>query len=635
VTPPLTAAAEKICTRCGNAYPADAAFCALDGTALKGRDTGDPYIGTVIHGDIEIQALAGEGAMGRVYRGHQRGTERDVAVKILHKDLSSRQQLVQRFLREAKIASKLRHPHVVEVYFTGPLPDGALSIVMEYLDGTTLQKAIALAGGKLPPPRALAIALQICDAVGEGHTQGVVHRDLKPDNVILISRAETEDWVKVLDFGIARASTPEESIKTVAGAVFGTARYISPEGAQGMKVTPASDVYSIAVMLYEMLSGHVPFDADESVGILLKHVHEAPPTVRSWKEGMDVGEVLEKVVMDNLAKDPALRAADGRAFAGDLLRAAEVAGIHVPEGGYVRKSHVAVTNTTLPISDAPKKRPVVAPTLDDAPPVSPPPARPSRDPASVPEQAAAPPKRAFPAWIFLVLLAFVVGGGSAAGVMHYAGRERLEALNRTRAALNDGHYVQPPGENVRELVAKGLERWPGDTEFLFLRGDAEQQMLTMAMTARATGDIVGAHNLAQDAYAFEPTDNSARTLRAQTEDELAGVTSGATLATGPPRIVFESPPVAPAGQKTEMTCRILPGSAGPKARLSSVRVSLFPNGQTTNGTPVVITSTDTWNLRMSFVAPGPGSYDIAFAANVDGTVLRANRDLDVPRPGAP
>ncbi len=629
MTTPEAAAAEKICTRCGNSYPADAAFCALDGAALKGRDTGDPYIGTVIHGDIEIQALAGEGAMGRVYRGHQRGTERDVAVKILHKELSSRQQLVQRFLREAKIAGKIRHPHVVEVYFTGPLSDGALSIVMEYLDGTTLQKAIVHAGGKLAPARALGIALQICDAVGEGHAQGVVHRDLKPDNVILISRAETEDWVKVLDFGIARASTPDESMKTVAGAVFGTARYISPEGAQGMRVTPASDVYSIAVMLYEMLSGHVPFDATESVGILLKHVYEAPPTVRSWKEGMDVGEVLEKVVMDNLAKDPTLRAADGRAFAAQLLRAAEVSGIHVPEGGYVRKSHVSVNNATLPIADAQEKRPVVAPTLDDAPPVTPPPKR-EAEPARE-----TPAKGGFPAWIFLVLLAFIVGGGSAVGVMHYAGRERLAWLDRARAALNDGHYVQPPGENVRDLVAKGLERWPGDTEFRRLRGDAEQQMLTMAMAARSSGDVVGARNLAHDAYAFEPTDNSARSLRAQTDDDLAGITSGATVATGPVRIIYESPAVATAGQKTEMTCRIIPGAAGPKAKLSGVRVSLLPNGQTTNATPVTITSTDTWNLKMSFVAPGPGSYDVSFAANVDGTIVRANRDLDVPGAPAP
>ena len=190
--------AQKTCSRCGTVYTDDAAFCAKDGTRLGHDDDlgpdSDPYIGSVISGDIELRSVAGVGAMGRVYRAHQRGIDRDVAVKILHREMSGNSQLVQRFHREAKIASKLQHPHVVEVYLAGQLPDRALYIVMEYLDGQSLAQALASAGGAFTPARALSIALQICDAVGEGHTRGIVHRDLKPENVMLVRRAEMGEW---------------------------------------------------------------------------------------------------------------------------------------------------------------------------------------------------------------------------------------------------------------------------------------------------------------------------------------------------------------------------------------------------------------------------------------------------------
>src|SRR6478672_1146544 len=147
--------APKTCPRCGTVYGDEAAFCAKDGTKLDGEDTdvapdSDPYIGNVISGDIELRSVAGVGAMGRVYRAHQRGIDRDVAVKILHREMSGNTQLVQRFHREAKIASKLQHPHVVEVYLAGQLPDGALFIVMEYLDGMSLAAAMSAAGDVFP-----------------------------------------------------------------------------------------------------------------------------------------------------------------------------------------------------------------------------------------------------------------------------------------------------------------------------------------------------------------------------------------------------------------------------------------------------------------------------------------------------
>ena len=199
---------------------------------------------------------------------------------MLHRELSSNKALVARFDREAKVASRLAHPNVVHVLLVGQLPDGAMYIVMEYLDGLSLQSALAGELGAMPLPRALHIALQLCDAAGEGHAQGIVHRDLKPENVMLVRRADDPDFVKVLDFGIARVHWGDQSMATAAGLIFGTARYISPEGAQGEQVGPPGDVYAIATMLYQMLSGATPFHAEQAVAVLVQQIHDAPPPLK-------------------------------------------------------------------------------------------------------------------------------------------------------------------------------------------------------------------------------------------------------------------------------------------------------------------------------------------------------------------
>src|SRR5688572_10222002 len=326
----------KVCTSCGTKYPGDALFCPSDGTPLQSaaaadRDTADPYLGQEISGHIEIRQLVGVGAMGRVYRAFQRGIDRDVAVKILHRELSANAQLVSRFTREAKVASRLQHPNVVQVLLAGQLPDRALYMVMEYLDGLSLQSALAAAGGALPLPRALHIVLQLCDAAGEAHAQGIVHRDLKPENVMLVKRGADPDYVKVLDFGIARINWGEQSVATAAGLIFGTARYISPEGAQGNAVGPASDVYSIATLLYQMLSGRTPFEGDQAVGLLVQQIHDPAPLLRSIPRAQYVPEPICDVIMANLAKDPKKREPDARALGQALFEAAKTAGLSPDE----------------------------------------------------------------------------------------------------------------------------------------------------------------------------------------------------------------------------------------------------------------------------------------------------------------
>lgn len=324
----------KACPSCATRYPADALFCSLDGAplttspgAIAAAAATDPYVGREILGHIEIRQLVGIGAMGRVYRAFQRGIDRDVAVKILHRELSANQTLVARFHREAKVASRLAHPHVVHVLLVGQLPDGAMYIVMEYLDGMSLQSALAAAGSAMPLPRALHIALQLCDAAGEAHAQGIVHRDLKPENVMLVLRADDPDFVKILDFGIARLNWDEPSTATAAGLIFGTARYISPEGAQGERVGPQGDVYSIATMVYQMLAGRTPFHADQAVAILVQQIHDPPTPLKDVERANYVPEPVASVVMKNLSKKPDERAADARALGRALLEAAVTSGL--------------------------------------------------------------------------------------------------------------------------------------------------------------------------------------------------------------------------------------------------------------------------------------------------------------------
>jgi len=203
-------------------------------------------------------------------------------------------------------------------------------IVMEYLDGISLRSALAAAGGALPLPRALRIVLQLCEAVGEAHGQGVVHRDLKPENVMLIRRGSEADFVKVLDFGIARLGGSNVPAVTRAGLIFGTARYISPEGALGNPVGPPADVYAIATMLYQMLAGRTPFEADTAVGVLSQQINDAPPALRSMDRASYVPDALASLIMTNLAKRAEERCPDARALGRALAVAARTSGI-VPE----------------------------------------------------------------------------------------------------------------------------------------------------------------------------------------------------------------------------------------------------------------------------------------------------------------
>nr|MDQ3032397.1 protein kinase [Myxococcota bacterium] len=320
----------KLCPRCGTRYDAAAAFCQRDGASLRlAQEDTDPRIGQVLLDQFRIEERIGQGGMGAVYRARQTTLGRDVAIKILHPDLARNPDAVRRFHREARISTSLDHPNVVRVFLFGQLPDGSLYLVMELLRGRTLAEMVRVET-PMPVHRALHVATQVCDGVGEAHGQGIVHRDVKPENVFLITKGRDPDFVKVLDFGIARVLRGDDQTSaTQSGLVFGTARYISPEGAAGERTDARSDVYSLGVLTYQLLCGETPFDGSAPVTLLMKHIHDSPPHLKARAGGAHVPDAIADVVMRALAKNPEGRYEDATDLAEVLRMAAQRAGLDV------------------------------------------------------------------------------------------------------------------------------------------------------------------------------------------------------------------------------------------------------------------------------------------------------------------
>src|SRR5882762_6190063 len=279
----------------------------------------DPFTGReILNGEFRILEKIGTGGMGSVYRANQTAMSRLVAVKILHPKLANRRDLVSRFRREAKAMSHLTHPNTVKVFLYGELEDGSLYIVMEFLEGKNLNQTVR-GEGPMQMPRALPILIQVCGALEEAHRAGIIHRDLKPENIFLCHQGGMKDYPKVLDFGLAKVTEremrPGSLILTQEGMVFGTPEFMSPEQAQGKTLTAASDIYSLAVIRYEVLTGKLPFEAKGAMDYLQLHVSGRPIPLSRRVEGRIFPQLLDQVMDRALAKRPEDRFASAADFA--------------------------------------------------------------------------------------------------------------------------------------------------------------------------------------------------------------------------------------------------------------------------------------------------------------------------------
>jgi serine/threonine-protein kinase len=333
----------KVCDVCGGRYKdkGNPRVCPFDGTPL--RDLPDPMLGRAIGGHYVITQKIGAGGFGTVYRARHEVLGRDVAIKFLNPDLAVDPTNRSRFLREAKAANRIDHEHIIDITDYGETDDGLVYLVMELLEGKPL--AVELAKGPIALSRAVEITTQIASALARAHELDVIHRDIKPDNIYLVDGQGRRDYVKLLDFGLAHMKG--ELRLTATGAVFGTPEYMAPEQARGAPLTFAADLYSVGCVLFQMLTGQLPFQGT-TPDLILKHMREPPPLPSSRARG--IPESLDQLVRKLMDKDPKKRHRDAHHLREDLRKIAE----SLPSAGGARSSG---TNRARVASVAPVEDP--------------------------------------------------------------------------------------------------------------------------------------------------------------------------------------------------------------------------------------------------------------------------------------
>jgi len=386
----------------------------------------DTLIGTVFDGRYRIVRKLGAGGMADVYLAEDQELGRRVAIKILNDRHAADEQFIERFRREAKNAAGLSHPNIVSIYDRGTA-EGTYYIAMEYLDGRSLKEMI-VGRGPAPVKAAIDYARQILAAIGFAHRNGIVHRDIKPHNVLV----SPEGRLKVTDFGIARSGASQ---MTEVGSIIGTAQYLSPEQARGSPVDQTSDLYSVGVVLYEMLTGQVPFTGDTPLEIAMKHLSAVPKPPSELRP--DVPHDLDLIVLRALAKNPDDRYQTAEKFDADLARVAE----GLPVGAETADAATAVLSGSGVLAAAPTA--IVSPP---APPTAPTrPAPPGRTPPAGYYGYEGPPRRRRPIWPWILSLLLLAAAGGAAWFAYTKIQDQLNA-NKPVAV--------PEVEGIRTSLAK-------------------------------------------------------------------------------------------------------------------------------------------------------------------------------------
>jgi serine/threonine-protein kinase len=385
-------------------------------------------LGLVIDERYQIVELLGSGGMANVYRAEHVRTRAPVAIKVLHQEFSEHSEVLQRFQREAQAARRIQHPHVIAASDIGRLSDGCMYLVLEYVQGRDLSWVLHEAG-VFPPERATKIALQVAQGLIAAHQAGIVHRDLKPDNIMLVQRDADPDFVKVVDFGIAKLTQARGQALTALGSVFGTPEYMAPEQARGGQIDHRTDLYTLGIVLYEMLSGATPFADEHLPQVIIGQISKPPPPLPST-----IDADLAALTLQLLAKDPKARIQTAQELA-DRLQSilARIAPDHPAlNAAAAPPSPASVANVSNPPSNRtppPRPSPAVTPAPAPAgwapvdnpaaplpaapyaplppPPVAPPLAHPPPPPPAVPITVEAPPPTTKTAILFalVVLLA--------------------------------------------------------------------------------------------------------------------------------------------------------------------------------------------------------------------------------------
>ncbi len=342
-----------------------------------------PWVGRVVGGRFRVTRVLGEGGMGVVYEGeqHMGSTVRKVAIKTLHSHLSKDPSVLARFHRECGTVAQLEHANTIKVYDFGAEADGTLYIAMEFVSGVSLEKVIET-DGPLSPDRTVNIMRQVSGALDEAHALGIIHRDLKPENVVLTERLGQKDFVKVLDFGIASRSESADAAKeqklTQQGMVLGTPPYMSPEQFTGQALDRRSDVYSLGIMAYQMLTGRLPFSAQTPWQWATEHMTAQPFPLEQIPSAAAVPAAMRAAVMRSLSKDPSKRQATAGEFFTELAAgAASDAARSRPTGTEAMPAAISGTARTeaMPASPGARVQPSPTPGAMAAPAAPPPPAR--------------------------------------------------------------------------------------------------------------------------------------------------------------------------------------------------------------------------------------------------------------------
>jgi hypothetical protein len=316
----------KICPVCSREYPDEVRFCADDGTTLRAATPAASLVGQVIADRYHVVKKLGEGGMGQVYLAEHVKMGRRSAIKVMSPSMVHDPDSIARFNREAQNASRITHPNVCAVYDFGETPDGLIYLAMEFVDGEALTDLLER-DGALPLPRATAIFKQIADALQAAHDLGIVHRDLKPDNIMLARGRDAADVVKVVDFGIAKAFAGDEAAQKVTktGFVTGTPEFMSPEQLSGDKVDGRSDLYSLALVYFRMLTGSLPFQAETVQEVMIKRLTDEPATLAQTRPDLAFPEGLQAVLDTALTRMPNDRYQTVAKFAEDVLGVVQLA----------------------------------------------------------------------------------------------------------------------------------------------------------------------------------------------------------------------------------------------------------------------------------------------------------------------